>query len=163
MICQSCGGVVGRDCFNPEECMAITRDMADRYQTAESEQRSVEHQLHLLQQRNEHLEHQVKSQQQMMQAMRALPVDIPQQTLLVLIRLAYEMEILSGGRCAELLGECHQETLERGWTQSRIRDALVAADSELSAIAHGRPMSSKEELLKISHACRSIYECKDYQ
>lgn len=30
--CQSCGGIIGRDCFNPEECMAITRDMADRYQ-----------------------------------------------------------------------------------------------------------------------------------
>lgn len=32
MNCPACGGVVGRDCFNPEECMAITRDMADRYQ-----------------------------------------------------------------------------------------------------------------------------------
>lgn len=31
MTCPACGGVVGRDCFNPEECMAITRDMADRY------------------------------------------------------------------------------------------------------------------------------------
>lgn len=27
MICQSCGGVVGRDCFNPEECMWITQQM----------------------------------------------------------------------------------------------------------------------------------------
>jgi chromosome segregation ATPase len=32
MTCQSCGGIIGRDCFNPEECMAITRDMAERYQ-----------------------------------------------------------------------------------------------------------------------------------
>jgi len=31
MICQSCNGVVGRDCFNPEECMAITQDQAARY------------------------------------------------------------------------------------------------------------------------------------
>lgn len=30
--CQSCGGVIGRDCFNPSECMAITQDMAQRYQ-----------------------------------------------------------------------------------------------------------------------------------
>lgn len=33
--CQACGGVIGRDCFNPQECMEITRDMADRYSTAE--------------------------------------------------------------------------------------------------------------------------------
>lgn len=25
--CQSCGGVLGRDCFNPQECAAITRQM----------------------------------------------------------------------------------------------------------------------------------------
>lgn len=31
MICQSCNGVIGRDCFNPEECMAITQDQAARY------------------------------------------------------------------------------------------------------------------------------------
>lgn len=30
--CHSCGGVIGRDCFNPQECEAITRDMAQRYQ-----------------------------------------------------------------------------------------------------------------------------------
>lgn len=33
--CQACGGLIGRDCFNPQECMGITRDMADRYQTSE--------------------------------------------------------------------------------------------------------------------------------
>lgn len=27
MICQSCGGVVGRDCYNPEECMWISQRM----------------------------------------------------------------------------------------------------------------------------------------
>jgi len=31
-VCQSCGGVIGRDCYNPQECMAITQDMANRYQ-----------------------------------------------------------------------------------------------------------------------------------
>jgi hypothetical protein len=29
--CPSCNGVIGRDCFNPEECMAITQDQAGRY------------------------------------------------------------------------------------------------------------------------------------
>lgn len=29
-ICQSCGGTIGVDCFNPQECMGITRDMAMR-------------------------------------------------------------------------------------------------------------------------------------
>lgn len=27
MVCQSCGGIVGRDCFNPQECMWITQQM----------------------------------------------------------------------------------------------------------------------------------------
>jgi hypothetical protein len=27
VICESCGGVVGRDCFNPYECGQITRAM----------------------------------------------------------------------------------------------------------------------------------------
>lgn len=29
MVCHGCGGVVGRDCFNPQECEQITRSMAD--------------------------------------------------------------------------------------------------------------------------------------
>lgn len=29
--CPSCNGVIGRDCFNPQECMAITQDQAARY------------------------------------------------------------------------------------------------------------------------------------
>ena len=38
MICQSCGGVVGRDCYNPEECMWITQRMAAEYQAQQQEQ-----------------------------------------------------------------------------------------------------------------------------
>lgn len=38
MICPSCGGVVGRDCFNPEECMWITQQMAAEYQRMQQEQ-----------------------------------------------------------------------------------------------------------------------------
>lgn len=40
----------------------------------------------------------------------------------------------------------------------RLREFLIAADSELSAIAHGRPPSSKEELLRISNGLRSFGE-----
>jgi len=28
MICNSCGGVIGRDCFNPKECERISQQMA---------------------------------------------------------------------------------------------------------------------------------------
>jgi len=37
VICPACGGVVGRDCFNPDECMSITRAMANRYEHESSE------------------------------------------------------------------------------------------------------------------------------
>jgi hypothetical protein len=40
----------------------------------------------------------------------------------------------------------------------QVREFLVAADSELSAIAHGRPPSGKEELLRISSGLRKCYE-----
>lgn len=36
--------------------------------------------------------------------------------------------------------------------------ALVDADSELSAIAHGRPASAKEELVRIYSALRRMYD-----
>lgn len=29
MICNGCGGIVGRDCFNPQECEQISRDIAN--------------------------------------------------------------------------------------------------------------------------------------
>lgn len=41
-----------------------------------------------------------------------------------------------------------------------LRKLLVHADSELSAIAHGRPPSDKEELLRISGGLRKWYEGK---
>lgn len=40
----------------------------------------------------------------------------------------------------------------------QVREFLIAADSELSAIAHGRPPSDKAELLRICHGLRSVYE-----
>jgi dihydrodipicolinate synthase/N-acetylneuraminate lyase len=36
-MCHGCGGVVGRDCFNPEECEQITRAMAEQSQHAAME------------------------------------------------------------------------------------------------------------------------------
>lgn len=51
-------------------------------------------------------------------------VDAPRKTLELLVRLGYEMECLSGSRCAELLGENLVQFRERGWVQSRIADAL---------------------------------------
>lgn len=33
-VCHGCGGVVGRDCFNPQECEQITRSMADQFPQA---------------------------------------------------------------------------------------------------------------------------------
>jgi hypothetical protein len=30
VICPGCGGIVGRDCWNPEECEWISRDMEMR-------------------------------------------------------------------------------------------------------------------------------------
>lgn len=54
-------------------------------------------------------------------------------TLELLVRLGYEMECLSTARCAELLGESVQAFRERGWVQSRIRDALAAALPRVAA------------------------------
>lgn len=38
-----------------------------------------------------------------------------------------------------------------------LQELLISADSELSAIAHGRP-ADKQELLRICFALRKIYE-----
>lgn len=43
-------------------------------------------------------------------------------------------------------------------TQGRLRQLFIEADSELSAIAHGRPPSDKAELLRMSDAFRKLYE-----
>ena len=46
-ICPSCEGVIGRDCFNPEECMWITQQQAS---SAEAAQQNAEELRHILQQ-----------------------------------------------------------------------------------------------------------------
>lgn len=36
--CPACGGIIGRDCFNPEECMGITRQQAAAHRDSSYEQ-----------------------------------------------------------------------------------------------------------------------------
>jgi hypothetical protein len=36
MICNGCGGVLGRDCYNQQECEAISHDMASREYAAQA-------------------------------------------------------------------------------------------------------------------------------
>ena len=47
---------------------------------------------------------------------------------------------------------------EKPRSQSRLRQLFIDADSELSAIAHGRPPSDKAELLRMSGEFRKLYE-----
>lgn len=55
-ICQSCGGIVGRDCFNTVECAMITSRMENGYMHYDRRQQSQDaHELYQLQQRFEQL------------------------------------------------------------------------------------------------------------
>lgn len=62
-ICQSCGGVIGRDCFNPDECAWITESMQRESVMSEQRQMHYQHEaeLHQLQERIEHLEESLQS------------------------------------------------------------------------------------------------------
>lgn len=40
--CNSCGGVVGKDCFNPEECAWITQQMAVNMQHQQGRSEQIE-------------------------------------------------------------------------------------------------------------------------
>lgn len=44
--------------------------------------------------------------------------------------------------------------------REQAREILVECDAELSAQAHGRPASSKADLLRVSGVCRRLYEGK---
>lgn len=50
MSCPGCGGIVGQDCWNPQECEWISRDMASR-QAAQSEMEPLLLQIAELEQR----------------------------------------------------------------------------------------------------------------
>jgi len=58
-ICNGCGGVVGRDCFNPQECEWITQDQDRR--------RYEQHELG-----NQHLEQRVEELERKLQAVENL-------------------------------------------------------------------------------------------
>jgi hypothetical protein len=46
VICGGCGGLVGRDCFNPQECEWITRDMQMRAERERALYRQGEEEYH---------------------------------------------------------------------------------------------------------------------
>ena len=60
MICHGCGGVVGRDCFNPMECEQITRSMADESQVLGYEVQYLQRDLEQARQRIYELEQQLQ-------------------------------------------------------------------------------------------------------
>ena len=62
-ICRGCGGVVGRDCYNPQECEWISRDMEMRY-VAEQYATPQEAQIVELNQKVESLENRLAQAEQ---------------------------------------------------------------------------------------------------
>lgn len=56
MTCNSCGGVLGRDCFNPQECAWITQQMeADQQRQYECARVDTDHRLTALENENAEL------------------------------------------------------------------------------------------------------------
>lgn len=51
-----------------------------------------------------------------------------------------------------------REMTEATLLLQHVRSLAIEADSELSAIAHGRPPSDKETLLRLAHSFRDLYE-----
>lgn len=56
-VCQSCGGVIGRECFNPVECAMITQAMIvdDAVQRAMYDRDVCDYQKHCEREYEEHL------------------------------------------------------------------------------------------------------------
>lgn len=46
-LCNGCGGVVGRDCYNPQECEEICRSKAEQYDIACAEGQELAEMLEL--------------------------------------------------------------------------------------------------------------------
>lgn len=46
--CQSCGGVIGRDCFNPDECAWITQQQANQSEANHYALQEVQNELECL-------------------------------------------------------------------------------------------------------------------
>ena len=63
-ICNGCGMVIGRDCFNPQECEWISRDIEMRA-TAEQYTTPIEQQLAELREKVESLEYRLSMIEQL--------------------------------------------------------------------------------------------------
>ncbi len=63
-ICKGCGMVIGRDCFNPQECEWISRDIEMRA-TAEQYTSPIEQQLAELRDKVESLEYRLSMLEQL--------------------------------------------------------------------------------------------------
>lgn len=70
-ICPGCGGVVGRDCFNPQECVNIGNAMEeDRLQRRETLQRN-ESEINRLTKENLNLREQVEKLKEVLKEIEA--------------------------------------------------------------------------------------------
>lgn len=57
-------------------------------------------------------------------------------------------------------GDDGEPVLRSPTSKTNLRQLFIDADSELSAIAHGRSPSDKAELLRLSDAFRKLYQQK---
>lgn len=67
--------------------------------------------------------------------------------------------------CFSMIDEAAQAVVELAGKNppkpsGKLRQLFIDADSELSAIAHGRPPSDKTELLRLSGEFRKLYESR---
>lgn len=72
-ICKGCGMVIGRDCFNPQECEWISRDIEMRA-TAEQYTNPIEQQLAELRDKVESLEYRLS----MVEQLQPIPQPAPE-------------------------------------------------------------------------------------
>ena len=67
-VCQSCGGIIGRDCFNPVECAEITAQQAMQSQQFQAENAELKrkialHEIQVYHQNEENEQLQAKNKQ----------------------------------------------------------------------------------------------------
>ena len=89
MICHGCGGIVGRDCFNPQECEQITRDMANDSQNLSYEIQVRDNHIKLLEANNEEMLKALINCQQLLKSPRGIRI----KEIEILIKEALEKKI----------------------------------------------------------------------
>lgn len=67
--------------------------------------------------------------------LRSVDPDLPQDTLEVLVRSAYEAGEISTGRAAEILKEPYQAVRERGWYQDKYNEQIQELTNFVAGIA----------------------------